>query len=222
MPPSMRIAAALVVACLASGCARQSGNGQVADLRAVEVKQYRGKNLSSVGDFVENSIKGPQYVRKSSYRLRITGLVKKPRSLTYGEVRKGKRRYRKVVRLDCVEGWSVTILWEGFLMRDLLAQAGVDPNAKVVILRAADGYFTSFPVNYFYDKDILIADKMNGVAIPAVRGFPFMLVAEDKWGYKWIKWITQIELSDDASFRGYWEQRGYTNSGDRNKFYLGK
>lgn len=106
-------------------------------------------------------------------------------------------------------------------MRDLLKQTGVDPKAKIVILRAADGYSTSFPLDYFYDKDIIVADKMNGVLIPPVRGFPFMLVAEDKWGYKWIKWITAIELSDDTSFRGYWERRGYTNSGDRDKTSVG-
>ena len=40
-------------------------------------------------------------------------------------------------------------------------------------------------------------------------GYPFQLVAEDKWGYKWIKWIVKIELTDDPSYRGYWEQRGY-------------
>jgi DMSO/TMAO reductase YedYZ molybdopterin-dependent catalytic subunit len=41
-----------------------------------------------------------------------------------------------------------------------------------------------------------------------------MLVAEDKWGYKWVKWITAIEVSDDASFEGYWEERGYSNNAD--------
>ncbi len=223
MHTGMKSAAILAVGMfLASGCARQQQGSGIADLKRVEVKEYQGKRLSSVGDFVENSIKGPQYVKQASYRMRLHGLVKRPLTLTYAQVLAGKRRYRKVVRLDCVEGWSVNILWEGFLMRDLLKQAGVDPRTKVVILRAADGYSTSFPLDYFYKKDIIVADKMNGVLIPAVRGFPFMLVAEDKWGYKWIKWITSIELSDDVSFRGYWERRGYTNSGDRDKASIGR
>jgi DMSO/TMAO reductase YedYZ molybdopterin-dependent catalytic subunit len=37
------------------------------------------------------------------------------------------------------------------------------------------------------------------------------VVAEGKWGYKWAKWVTRIELSADTSFRGYWESRGYSN-----------
>jgi len=59
-----------------------------------------------------------------------------------------------------------------------------------------------------------MAYSMNNITIPAERGFPFMLVAEEKWGYKWIKWITKIELSDDETYRGYWERRGYSDSGD--------
>ena len=39
--------------------------------------------------------------------------------------------------------------------------------------------------------------KMNNVTIPPERGFPFMLVAESKWGYKWIKWVTKIEVSNN-------------------------
>ncbi len=102
-------------------------------------------------------------------------------------------------------------------MRDVLARAGVQPSAKVIIFRAHDGYSTSFPVEYVTEKPIMMAFKMNEVVLPPERGFPFQLVAEDKWGYKWIKWIEEIELSDDVEFRGYWEQRGYSNTGDRNR-----
>jgi len=38
-------------------------------------------------------------------------------------------------------------------------------------------------------------------------------VAEDKWGYKWIKWVTKMEVTNDAAFRGYWESRGYNQDG---------
>jgi DMSO/TMAO reductase YedYZ molybdopterin-dependent catalytic subunit len=55
---------------------------------------------------------------------------------------------------------------------------------------------------------------MNGVTLPAERGYPFQLVAEDRWGYKWIKWVTEIEVSDDPTYRGYWERRGFSLSGE--------
>lgn len=45
----------------------------------------------------------------------------------------------------------------------------------------------------------------------------FELVAEGKWGYKWIKWIIKVELSDNENYRGFWESRGYSNTADINK-----
>jgi DMSO/TMAO reductase YedYZ molybdopterin-dependent catalytic subunit len=189
-------------------------------LAGVEVREYQGQDLSSVNDFQENSIKGPQYVNITDYSLNVTGLVGKPLSYTYDEVIKNNSRYQKVVRLDCVEGWAVNILWEGVQVRDILAKANPLPTAKVVIFHAYDGYTTSFPIEYVMDNPILMAYKMNDVTIPPERGYPFQLVAEDKWGYKWIKWITQIELSDDTAYRGFWEMRGYSNTGDLDKDFL--
>ena len=129
--------------------------------------------------------------------------------------------YKKVVTLDCVEGWSVTILWEGVLVRDLLAQAKPLPEAKVIIFHAYDGYTTSLPIDYIMNNDIIMAYQMNEVTLPPERGFPFQLVAESKWGYKWIKWITEIELSSDVNYRGYWESQGYSNEGDLNEGFFG-
>ena len=58
--------------------------------------------------------------------------------------------------------------------------------------------------------------KITFAVLRPERGFPFQLVAEQKWGYKWIKWITKIELSNDPNYKGYWESRGYNNNGDVN------
>ncbi|MCE5191573.1 MAG: molybdopterin-dependent oxidoreductase [Actinomycetia bacterium] len=191
-------------------------------LDGVEVRQYKGEKLGSVNDFRENSIKGPQHVDIASYHLVVNGLVDSAREYTYSEVTSGHASYEKVVQLDCVEGWSVKVLWQGVRLSDLIKEAGPKRGANTVVFRAADGYTTSLPLSYIQDNDILLAYRMNGVTLPAERGFPFQLVAENKWGYKWIKWVTTIELSNDTSYRGYWESRGYTNSGDRNKSSFGE
>ncbi|MBU2590365.1 MAG: molybdopterin-dependent oxidoreductase [Nanoarchaeota archaeon] len=183
------------------------------ELQAVEIQNYEGKDLSSVGDFRENSIKGPQYLDKKDYRLQVTGLVEEEKEYTFDDLIK-REHFKKVVTLNCVEGWSATILWEGFLLRDLLAEAKLLDNAKFVIFHAEDGYTTAYPIEYFTEHDIIVADKMNGYDLLPERGFPLQLVAETKWGYKWIKWITKIELSDDENYRGFWESRGYSNSGE--------
>jgi DMSO/TMAO reductase YedYZ molybdopterin-dependent catalytic subunit len=204
----LAIASLLLVA--AAGCAQQGG---VKSLGATEIRSYQGKDLSSIGDFHENSIKGPQYVDELGYLLEINGLVKKPLSLTYAEVLV-HQRYSKVVTLQCVEGWSATMLWEGVLVADLLDEAGAMPGANTVIFRSYDGYSTSLPLDYIRENHIILAYKMNNVTLPPERGFPFQLVAEDKYGYKWAKWITGMELSSDQNYKGYWESRGYNQVGN--------
>jgi DMSO/TMAO reductase YedYZ molybdopterin-dependent catalytic subunit len=176
-----------------------------------EIREYQGENLSSISDFEENSIKGPQHINESTYSLTITGLVNKTLEFSYNDVINGFQKYQKVITLHCIEGWSVKILWEGFLLKDLLNEAGITPEAVNVIFYAYDGYSTSLPLNYILEKNILIAYKMNGLTLPPERGFPFELVAESKYGYKWIKWITAIELSDNTNYTGYWESRGFSN-----------
>jgi DMSO/TMAO reductase YedYZ molybdopterin-dependent catalytic subunit len=194
--------------------------GGPAALAAVEVRSYQGKDLSSVNDFHENSIKGPQHINETGYRLTVTGLTNTTDVYTYGEVLGQYPHYTKVVTLFCVEGWDATILWEGIRVQDLIRHAGPDPRANTVVFTAHDGYTTSFPLDYLMNRDIIMAYRMNNVTLPAERGYPFELVAEDKWGYKWIKWIEKIELTDDPTYRGYWEQRGYSDTGDLNQSYF--
>jgi len=189
-------------------------------LSGVEVRSYQGKDLSSVNDFRENSISGPQYVNITDYRLTLTGLTNNTRVFTYAGVLDKFPRYSKVVTLFCVEGWDTTILWEGVLVSDLIRDAGIDPRANTVIFTAHDGYTTSFPLEYVMSRNILMAFRMNNITLPAERGYPFQLVAEDKWGYKWIKWIEKIELSDNPGYRGFWEQRGYSNTADLTKNFF--
>lgn len=201
------------------GCALFQ-RGQVAEeLVSSQVTEYQGEKLSSINDFRENSIRGPQYVDIDRFQLEITGLVSEPKAYTYDQVIDQNQHYKKVVTLNCVEGWSVTILWEGVLVSDIIEAVNPQQEAKVVIFHAYDGYTSSFPLDYLRDNDIIMAYKMNEVTLPPQRGFPFQLVAESKWGYKWIKWITKIELSDDTSYRGYWERRGFSNSGDLDKSF---
>ena len=177
-----------------------------------EIRDYQGQNLASIADVRENAIKGTQFINSSTYRLVITGLVNQTVEYTYDQVVNGFQKYQKVVNIYCVEGWNATILWEGFLVNDLIAQAGVNSSAVGAIFYASDGYTTELPLSFITNKSIILAYKMNGLVIPAERGFPFQLVAESQYGYKWIKWVTKIELTSNPNYLGFWESRGYPNN----------
>lgn len=216
------LVALLATACILAACSPATPSPSGGALPGVEVLNYKGQRLDPVSDFRENSIKGPQHVDIASYRLGVTGLVARPASYTYDEVVSQDTTYTKVVRLDCVEGWSVTILWEGVLLSDLIDRSVPASDAVTVVFKAADGYTTSLPLADIRSSRILFAYKMNGIVIPEERGYPFMVVAEDRWGYKWAKWVTEIELSDDPKYLGYWEKRGYSQGGLRSQDQFAK
>jgi DMSO/TMAO reductase YedYZ molybdopterin-dependent catalytic subunit len=199
-----------------SGCLQQTIH-----LKGVELREYQGQKLSSINDFHENSIKGPQYINNTTYRLHITGLVDNPKNFTIDEIINNHHHIKKIATLNCVEGWSVTILWEGVLVKDLLNETKLNSSGKIILFKAYDGYTTSFPISYIMNNSIILAYKMNNITIPPERGYPFQLVAEGKWGYKWIKWVTEIEVTNSTQLSGYWENRGYSDSGDLNASYIG-
>jgi len=182
------------------------------DLYPAEIRNYQGEDLSSIANVRENTIRGLQFINESAYRLEITGLVDRNLSLTYSEIIEHYPSYRKIVTIHCVEGWQATILWEGVLVKELLQSAGVKDGAKVAIFSASDGYSTALRLDYLNSQNILLAYKINNLTIPPERGFPFELVAESQYGYKWIKWLNAIEVSDNEGYLGYWESRGYPNN----------
>jgi len=208
----------LLLASLLAGCL--GGQESPRRLSDVEVRDYQGHPLSSVSDFRENSIKGPQRVNITDYRLTVDGLVREEKIFTYDQVLQGFPHYEKVVTLFCVEGWDSTVLWQGVKVSDLIDAAGPDPRANTVVFTAADGYTTSLPLEFITRNDILMAYGMNNITMPVERGYPFELVAEDRWGYKWIRWVTGIRLTDDPTYRGYWESRGYSNTADLNRSFF--
>jgi DMSO/TMAO reductase YedYZ molybdopterin-dependent catalytic subunit len=214
----------LMSAVLLTGCAGGSAGGlrSAEDgvssatqkrYRAQEITEYQGYRLDPAVGPRDNSIKGVQHVDVNGFTLTIDGLVNTPTSLTYDQVIAMPTQER-LITLNCVEGWKATILWKGVPLVGLIDQAGVKTGAVTVIFSSVDGYTTSLPLNTVRTKDLLLAFQANGIDLPPEMGYPFIVVAEDKLGYKWARWVNRITLSDDATYLGYWEQRGYSNDAD--------
>ena len=82
---------------VASACVVDNDMDKTQELQPVEIREYEGNNLSSIDDFRENSINGPQQVDIEGYQLKITGLVENPTTHTYDEVLNNHKPYKKVV-----------------------------------------------------------------------------------------------------------------------------
>lgn len=188
-------------------------------LLAGEVNQYQGTPLTPINDYIaylkshpDVAIKGTQYINQSTYTLAITGMVNNPANISYNEV-VSLNSTQQVATLPCVEGWSVTMLWQGIPLTELFDHiGGVGSEANTVIFIASDGYSSSLPLDYIKENNIMIAYKMNNVTLTPQLGWPFFLVANNQYGYKWVEWITEINVSNDSNYLGYWESRGYPNN----------
>lgn len=184
----------------------------------VEATSYNGVQLTPIKDQLNNALQGTQYIDRATYRLTVDGLVDKPLSLTYDDLL-AYPQISKLNTLNCVEGWNFIAKWTGPALDSIFNTAGVKPGAKIAIFYTTDvpdkGY-SSLDLSFIHDTNIIIALKLNDITLPPDRGFPFQVVAESKYGYKWAKWVTRIEISDNTSFRGYWESNGYNNNGDAN------
>lgn len=205
---------------LLTGCAAQETTDPDAVSAATqsryrenEITEYQGARLDPAIGQRDNSISGVQHVDIENYTLVINGLVDQPTTLTYDQVR-AMDAYERRITLHCVEGWDATILWQGVLLNDLFALAGARPEATTVIFSAIDGYTTSLTLSTVRDKELILAYGANGLDLPDEMGYPFIVVAEDKLGYKWARWVTSITLSDNEDYEGFWESRGYTNEAD--------
>jgi DMSO/TMAO reductase YedYZ molybdopterin-dependent catalytic subunit len=181
-------------------------------LPEVEAKEFQGVKLTPLSEQGNTAIKGTQHINRSTYRLQVTGLVENELSLSYDELLK-LPAYSEVAYMKCVEGWGFTAKWTGFRVTDLLEMAKLKPNASYVVFHSSDGYSTGLPLEYLRANQTLMAYGINDLTLPPERGFPFQLVAKHKYGYKWAKWITSIEVVD-KEVAGYWESVGYTNTAD--------
>ena len=179
----------------------------------LEATEFMGRTLTPINQQRNNALQGTQIIERETYRLVVDGLVNNPLSLSYDDLL-AYPQISKLTDLDCVEGWNFTAKWTGPELDEIFTDAGVKPEALIAIFYTADapeGY-TSLDLNYINERKIIAALKLNDITLPAERGFPFQVVAESKFGYKWAKWVTRIELSDNTNFRGYWETFGFSNN----------
>ena len=128
-----------------------------------------------------------------TWRLKVSGLVDHPLSLTYDEL----RCLPKVTDnppLVCVGFFKDEASWSGVPIKDVLALAGVQSKAKSLVLISADGYRTSLPLEMALKPENFLAYELEGQPLPVLHGFPLRGVFPQMDGNKWAKWVIGIEI----------------------------
>jgi sulfoxide reductase catalytic subunit YedY len=182
------------------------------------VKAFGGSAAEKVGGAISDQF-GPFPVRSvenapkvpiEQWVVKVDGLVDKP--LTVDHVAwTSLQRLNETADFHCVEGWGVdSVRWGGVAPSVLLDQAGVKPEARYAVFHAYGGeYLSTVPLDLIRESTTVLADSLDGQPLPPEHGGPLRLVVPDQLGYKNVKWVERIELTNDV-VPGYWETRGYS------------
>lgn len=158
-------------------------------------------------------------VDSKSWNLTIKGLVEKPLTINYDQI-KSMPSVEEYVTLECISnkiGGDLisTALWKGVRLSQLLQKAAIKPNVKYVVFRCADGYDVGIPIEKSQMEGTILAYDMNYSPLTPKHGFPVRAIVPGLYGMMNPKWITEIELVDSV-YEGYWQRLGWRNNAEDN------
>ena len=128
-----------------------------------------------------------------TYRLKVSGKVGSPLSLSYDQILKYPS-VTEVVLLICPGFFSINGRWTGVHLKDLLREAQIKKEAQYVNISGA-GSSVGIPLKTIQEKRIFLAYQVNGVTLPRKHGFPLRLVYEDAYGSGWVKYVDEVVVS---------------------------
>src|SRR6267142_1194923 len=175
-------------------------------------RQYGGPNVQKITPIrpqdefyqVSKNLIDPDIAR-DSWRLDIVGQVENPRVYSFADIA-AMPAVEQQTTLLCISygvgsGLCSNAIWKGVPLPTLLAQVKPRPNVTTVLFRAADGYYETFRFAKAMEPTTLVAYEMNGEPLPRRHGYPLRLIVPGLYGEKNPKWLTRIELLDEADGR---------------------
>jgi sulfoxide reductase catalytic subunit YedY len=174
-----------------------------------EIRGYA--NFYEFGSGKDDPSKNAKALTTDPWSVQIDGLVERPGSYDLADVLRDQVLEERIYRLRCVEAWSMVVPWVGFELGALLARVGVLPGAKYVAfetlfrpeeMRAQRTRLMNWP----YREGLRLDEAMHPLTIlatgvydepmPNENGAPLRLVVPWKYGFKSIKSIVRITLTD--------------------------
>ena len=173
----------------------------------VEQWYYVSKNLEPFDPKVDGT----------KWRLKVSGLVRTPQSLSLADLKKftAITDERTLACISNPVGGPLISngVWVGFRLSELLKAAGVQSGAKYLIWEAADGYTESLPLGRALEDDVLLVHTLNGQPLNVKHGFPLRVLIPGRYGMKQPRWITGIRLTANDE-PGYWVKRGWSKAAE--------
>ncbi len=153
---------------------------------------YKARDFSG-NDFPRvswlNDSPGPIDIQ--SWRLGVTGSVSEELSLSYSDL---SNIAETTATLDCTGGWHSTQRWRGIPLNDIIEETQPSEDARSITVRSVTGYYRKFSLDAA--QDFLLATHVTEETLSHGHGYPVRLVAPGRRGFEWVKWVTEIEVSE--------------------------
>ncbi|HYB32913.1 MAG TPA: molybdopterin-dependent oxidoreductase [Steroidobacteraceae bacterium] len=149
---------------------------------------------------------GPVYARLrdgafADWRLRVEGSVARPGRYSLADLMRFPAR-TQITKHTCEEGWSAISEWTGVPLRRVLESAGIRPSARFVNFYAFDESAESIDMIDALHPQTILAYGMNGRDLPIAHGAPLRLRVEKQLGYKSLKFVHRILVTDRFEDQG--------------------
>ncbi|MGA2717064.1 MAG: molybdopterin-dependent oxidoreductase [Bryobacteraceae bacterium] len=131
----------------------------------------------------------------AQWRLKVDGLVARPASFSLEELKRHPSR-TQITHQACEEGWSFIAEWTGLPVSYLLNLVGVLPKAKYVVFFPFDTSWESLDMQDALHPQTLLAYAVNGQELPTRHGAPIRLRVARQLGYKSVKYLSHITVTD--------------------------
>lgn len=169
-------------------------------------------NFYEFGTAKEDPAKNAHRLMTDPWSIKIDGLVDRPGDYSLADIMAGKTIEDRIYRFRCVEAWSMVVPWQGFELGQLLEQVGVQSGAKYVAFetlvrpeemigqqrRVLDWpYREGLRLDEATHPLTMMATGLYGEDLPNQNGAPIRLVVPWKYGFKSIKSIVRITLTDE-------------------------
>ena len=131
----------------------------------------------------------------ADWRLAVGGLVARPYAFSLAELKRMPAR-SQITHQACEEGWSFIAEWTGVPLSYVLNLVGVSPKAKYVVSFPYDESWDSIDLADAFHSQTFLAYGLNGQDLPTPHGAPIRLRVARQLGYKSVKYLTRLTVTD--------------------------
>jgi DMSO/TMAO reductase YedYZ molybdopterin-dependent catalytic subunit len=129
------------------------------------------------------------------WRLPISGLIAHPMAMSLSDLKRFPAR-TQITQHTCEEGWSGIAEWTGVQLSRVLEAVGIKPEARYVVFHTVDGWWDSLDMSDALHPQTMLTYGMNGRELPVPHGAPIRLRVERQLGYKSLKFLKTMTVTD--------------------------